>query len=210
MREKIKRAIVPALLTALCSIALAGPTKPSVEVKSVSKTLPFSVKVEFSRTLGRGKVATKTTGKDGKLITTYEVKMVNGKVVSKNPIRSQRIDPIDHVMLVGPSGYSTSRSSFTRSKVLTMNSTGYDTSPQTLPGSSGRTAMGIPARFGVVAVDPRVIKLGTYVFVEGYGFALACDTGGAIKGHKIDLCFNSRAEALRWGRRPVKVHILTK
>ena len=131
-------------------------------------------------------------------------------MVSKKPIRSQRIEPVHHVMLVGPSGYSTSRSSFTRSKVLTMSATGYDTSPQTLPGSTGRTAMGIPARFGVVAVDPRVIKLGTYVYVENYGFALAADTGGAIKGNKIDLCFNSRAEALRWGRRPVKVHILTK
>ena len=94
--------------------------------------------------------------------------------------------------------------------MITMSATGYDTSPQTLPGSTGRTATGIRAQFGVVAVDPRVIKLGTYVFVEGYGFALAADTGGAIKGNKIDLCFNSRRESLAWGRRPVRVHVLAQ
>jgi 3D (Asp-Asp-Asp) domain-containing protein len=46
------------------------------------------------------------------------------------------------------------------------------------------------------------------VYVEGYGFAIACDTGGAIKGNKIDLCFNSRSTALRHGRRTVRVHVL--
>lgn len=210
MREKIMRTAVPGMLLALCTFAAAGPTKQKVEIKEHKKPLPFSVKVEFSRTLGRGKTALKTEGKDGYLITYYEIKTLNGKVVSKQPIRTQRVAPVDHVMLIGPSGYRTSRSGFTRSRVLTMSATGYDISPQTLPGSTGRTATGIPARFGVVAVDPRVIPLGTYVYVEGYGFALAADTGGAIKGHKIDLCFSSRAEALRWGRRPVKVHILSK
>lgn len=210
MRETIKRALVAAMLTAVCGIASASPTQIKTEIKEHAKPLPFSVKVEFSRTLGRGKTAVKTHGQDGKIVTYYEIKTLNGKVISKMPIRTKRIAPQDHIMLIGPSGYATSRSGFKRSKVLTMSATGYDISPQTLPGSTGRTATGIPARFGVIAVDPRVIPLGTYVFVEGYGFALAADTGGAIKGNKIDLCFSSRAEALRWGRRPVKVHILSK
>lgn len=210
MRVKILRALSPAVLIAVCSIATAAPTKKTYELRTDKKVLPFSVKVEFSRTLGRGKMATKIQGKDGQLTTHYEVTFVNGKPVSKRALTSRRVGPVDQIMLVGPSGYKTSRSSWTRSKVLTMSATGYDISPQTLPGSTGRTATGIPARFGVVAVDPRVIPLGTYVYVENYGFALAADTGGAIKGNKIDLCFNSRAEALRWGRRPVKVHILRK
>lgn len=210
MRETTKRALAAAVLTAVCGIASASPTHIKTETKEHAKPLPFSVKVEFSRTLGRGKTAVKTHGQDGKIVTFYEIKTLNGKVIAKTPLRTQRVEPTDHIMLIGPTGYTTSRSSFTRSKVLTMSATGYDTSPQTLPRSTGRTATGIPARFGVVAVDPKVIPLGTYVFVEGYGFALAADTGGAIKGNKIDLCFNSRAEALKWGRRPVKVHILTK
>jgi 3D (Asp-Asp-Asp) domain-containing protein len=63
-------------------------------------------------------------------------------------------------------------------------------------------------QYGVVAVDPRVIPLGTRLFVEGYGSAIAGDTGGAIKGNRIDLCFNSDDEAEKVGRRTVRVLIL--
>ena len=73
--------------------------------------------------------------------------------------------------------------------------------------SNGVTATGRQARYGVIAVDPRVIGLGTRVYVEGYGSAIAADIGGAIKGDKIDLCFNSHKEALKWGRRKVKIMI---
>ena len=64
--------------------------------------------------------------------------------------------------------------------------------------------------YGVVAVDPRVIPLKSLVYVEGYGFAIAADTGGAIKGKRIDLCYPSRAMAKRFGRRNVRVHLLQK
>ncbi len=88
-----------------------------------------------------------------------------------------------------------------------MEATGYDPYPAGGSGT-GRTATGVMARFGIAAVDPRVIPLHTLLYVEGYGFALAADTGGAIKGNRIDLCFDSRAQAYRWGRKNVKVHIL--
>ncbi|MFN4034147.1 MAG: 3D domain-containing protein, partial [Fimbriimonadales bacterium] len=73
---------------------------------------------------------------------------------------------------------------------------------------SGRTASGLPAGYGLVAVDPRVIPLGTVLYIEGYGMAIAADTGRAIRGHTIDLCFATRAQALQFGRRQVRVHIL--
>jgi 3D (Asp-Asp-Asp) domain-containing protein len=60
----------------------------------------------------------------------------------------------------------------------------------------------------VVAVDPKFIPLGTRLYVDGYGHAVAGDTGGAIKGAKIDLGFDSNAEAIRFGRRKVTVRIL--
>ena len=75
-------------------------------------------------------------------------------------------------------------------------------------GGSGRTALGYPAKFGHVAVDPRVIPLGSLVYVEGYGVALASDKGRAIRGHRIDLCVSSRSAAMRFGRRSVQVHVL--
>ena len=68
--------------------------------------------------------------------------------------------------------------------------------------------MGTRLRYGVVAVDPRVIPLGTKLYIEGYGYAVAEDTGGAIKGNRIDLCYTDRAKAEAFGRRNVKVYIL--
>jgi 3D (Asp-Asp-Asp) domain-containing protein len=75
-------------------------------------------------------------------------------------------------------------------------------------GCSGITAIGLPARHGIVAVDPRFIPLGTKLYVPGYGRALAGDTGGAIKGRRIDLGFNSLAAAIQFGRREIKVYVL--
>lgn len=73
---------------------------------------------------------------------------------------------------------------------------------------TGRTASGLPAQYGVVAVDPRIIPLGTQLYIEGYGTAIAADTGGAIIGNRIDLCMDSLARAIDWGRQPVRVFVL--
>ena len=75
-------------------------------------------------------------------------------------------------------------------------------------GCSGITAIGRPAGHGIVAVDPRVIPLGTRLYIPGYGLALAGDTGGAIRGNRIDLGFNSYSDAIRFGRRPIAVYVL--
>ncbi|MGI8736638.1 MAG: 3D domain-containing protein [Candidatus Eremiobacter antarcticus] len=73
---------------------------------------------------------------------------------------------------------------------------------------TGRTATGLLARYGVVAVDPRIIPLGSHLFIPGYGNAIAADTGGAIVGHRIDLCMNSLSAALNFGRQTVRVFVL--
>lgn len=75
------------------------------------------------------------------------------------------------------------------------------------------TAMGIkpvriPDGISSVAVDPKVIPLGSKLYIPGYGYALACDTGSAIKGNKIDLFMNSKDECRTFGRRPVTVHVI--
>lgn len=79
-------------------------------------------------------------------------------------------------------------------------------------GCSGITATGINLKANphlkVIAVDPSVIPLGSKVWVEGYGYAIAGDTGGAIKGNKIDLFMPDRAAALAFGRKQVKIKIL--
>ncbi|MBC5823809.1 MAG: hypothetical protein GIW99_02300 [Candidatus Eremiobacteraeota bacterium] len=72
----------------------------------------------------------------------------------------------------------------------------------------GQTATGARARYGVVAVDPRLIPLGTRLFIPGYGHAIAADTGGAITGHRIDLCMDSLGAALSFGRQAMTVYVL--
>lgn len=75
-------------------------------------------------------------------------------------------------------------------------------------GCNGRTATGRRAGPGVVAVDPRVIPLGSHLYIPGYGFALAGDTGGDIRGNRVDLGFSSYGDAIRFGRREVTVYRL--
>ena len=89
--------------------------------------------------------------------------------------------------------------------VMTMEATAY------LPGDGGGagiTATGIPATYGVAAVDPSIIPLGSRLYIPGYGEAIAADTGGAIYGYRIDLCMESYSEAMNFGRRDVTVYIL--
>jgi len=72
----------------------------------------------------------------------------------------------------------------------------------------GITASGMHVRHGVVAVDRTLIPLGTRLYVEGYGFAIAADVGGAIRGYKIDLFMYCINDARRFGRRHINVWIL--
>ncbi len=71
----------------------------------------------------------------------------------------------------------------------------------------GPTATGAPAGWGVVAVDPSVIPLGTRMTIPGYGEGVAADTGGAVRGATIDLWFPSTAQAAAWGRRTVTISL---
>lgn len=94
-------------------------------------------------------------------------------------------------------------------KEMTVSATAYTAY---CTGCSGITATGIDLRSNpnqkVIAVDPTVIPLGSTVWVEGYGTAIAGDTGGAIKGNKIDVFIPSRDAALQWGRKNVTIKIL--
>ena len=72
----------------------------------------------------------------------------------------------------------------------------------------GHTASGSYVSYGTVAVDPRVIPLGTRMYIPGYGYAVARDTGGAIVGNKIDVWFPSLGQCYQWGYRPVTITIL--
>lgn len=91
--------------------------------------------------------------------------------------------------------------------------TAYTAGPESTGKNPGHPAYGItysglPVKLGVVAVDPRVIPLGSIVWVEGYGLAVAADTGSAIKGKRIDVYFPDVRTAMQWGRKDVRVAVL--
>jgi 3D (Asp-Asp-Asp) domain-containing protein len=210
MRVNGLRCLAAAMMAALVQVSLASQpgTLEKTELRTETKLIPYEKVYETSRLVSAGRTRIQQKGENGKLIRTYAVTLRNGKQVSRELVSTERVEPVNELVLIGNAGFQTSRSRFSVAKVMEVTATAYDTSPQTLPRSTGRTATGRKAEFGVIAVDPRVIPLGTIVFVEGYGMAIAADTGGAIKGHKIDVCMNSRREALNWGRRKVRIHIL--
>ena len=76
------------------------------------------------------------------------------------------------------------------------------------PGLSAYTAMGTLCRRGVIATDPNFIPLGTKVYIPGYGYAVAEDTGGAIRGNVIDVAFDSVAECYEFGRQFLEIYII--
>ncbi len=102
-----------------------------------------------------------------------------------------------------------------KAQVLICEATAYTTAPDECgPNAKGITASGVKAVVGCVAVDPRVIPLKTRLYIETmdgsfvYGYCVAEDTGGAIKGNKVDLLMNTKSECFQFGRRKVKVYIL--
>ncbi|MBT2656204.1 LysM peptidoglycan-binding domain-containing protein [Bacillus sp. ISL-18] len=97
----------------------------------------------------------------------------------------------------------------TDGKEITVKATAYTASCE---GCSGTTATGVDLKANpdakVIAVDPKVIPLGSKVYVEGYGVATAADTGGAIKGNRIDVFISTEHEALKWGNKHITIKII--
>jgi 3D (Asp-Asp-Asp) domain-containing protein len=91
------------------------------------------------------------------------------------------------------------------SRTMVMSASAYSSQDS---GNSSYTCRGDLLRKGIAAVDPNVIPLGTRLYIPGYGYAIADDIGGAIKGYSIDLAFDTHGEALQFGRRRVTVYVL--
>jgi len=131
-------------------------------------------------------------------------------------IRFQREAGLDVDGIVGPQtkkalglGYSSPTYTPSRgARTLTLVTTGYCSCAKcNYPYGGQPSYLGYPLKKGIVAVDPRVIPMGSRLYIEGYGNAIAADQGNAIKGNRIDLCFSTHQEALNWGIKTVRVTV---
>jgi 3D (Asp-Asp-Asp) domain-containing protein len=196
------------LLIFLSAVSVQAGSKRDSNEKFEARVERFTiappVRYQVSREVSRGRIVRAQDGQPGYVRKTYRVAFKDGKPVAKELLKEERTEAKPVIFRIGSAGFDFSRGDFVRHKVLDMVATAY---PAMCCGT-GITRTGRRATYGVVAVDPRVIPLGSIVYVEGYGLALACDTGGAIKGHRIDLCYDSTYLADEYGRHHVKVHIL--
>lgn len=181
------------------------------KVQLVKEPIRFATKRQPTHELRAGLTRTISEGETGLKHLYYKVHYVDGVEKTRELIRAEVVvQPKDRVIQFGDRGAGISRgTAFTSKRVLKMTATAYDPGPRSCgKNADGRTCIGLKAGYGVVAVDPSVIPLRSRLYIEGYGYAIAGDRGRAIKGHRIDLGYDTYAAAIRFGRKVVTVHIL--
>ncbi|MGQ9631984.1 MAG: 3D domain-containing protein [bacterium] len=168
--------------------------------------------IEFRR-LPRDKSLLIHTGRDGIREVTVRVIYRDGIPIERVTLEDRVIlKPLNTTILVGTGRYAAddilSKHAADGEYMEFLTTAYYPGRISTYPSTDGLTAIGLPAVFGVAAVDPTVIPLGTHLYVEGYGYAIAADVGAAIKGKRIDLCFDNLSDAITYGVRMARVYIL--
>lgn len=191
---------------------------PSAEVTAAATArkvvqrspLPYSIVRKPSSVLRVGSSRTVRSGVNGQQEQTFRVFVQTDGTELKRELTSTRVLKAAQPEIV-EEGYTAqlpSRGYFSGRRIITMNATWYDPYHD---GSNdhGRTFTGVLAGYGVVAVDPHFMPLGTRLYIEGYGYAVAADTGGAIKGSRIDLAIDSQHDVKNVrDMKHVRVHIL--
>ncbi len=183
---------------------------PASRTVVLREPIPFSTLRKATTQLRSGASRTVQNGMNGERESTYRVYTKPDGVELRREIVTSRImkHTVSEIVEEGKQSVLPSRGYFSGRRVVTMVPTFYD--PYHCGGSgSGRTRTGLQGGYGVVAVDPRFIPLGTRLYIEGYGYAVAADTGGAIKGNRIDLGIDSRHDASHiTSMKALRVHIL--
>lgn len=189
-------------------------TRVTEKTITQEEKVPFKTIKKNTSSLNKGTTRVVQEGKNGIKENTIHIVYEDGKEISREVIESKVTQkPIDKIIKVGTkqqipkvtsvSSRGTARRSAT-TRTLTVVATGYSSQD---PGVNHVTSTGARLEKGVIAVDPSVIPYGSKIYVPGYGYGTALDTGGGIKGNRLDLAFNSRAEALNFGRRSVTIRI---
>ncbi|EID42539.1 G5 and 3D domain-containing protein [Parageobacillus thermoglucosidasius] len=182
----------------------------------VEEPIDFAVVTRRDAQLPKGEQRVISPGEKGKALKRYEVVLENGKEVSRKLIETKLMKASkNRIVAIGTRSAHArpvqiaSRGQRHATKEFYVTATAYTAYCE---GCSGTTSTGIDLRANpsakVIAVDPRIIPIGSKVYVEGYGYAIAGDTGSSINGYKIDVFFPKKSDAFRWGKKRVKVKII--
>jgi uncharacterized protein YabE (DUF348 family) len=186
----------------------------------VEEAVPFATVKKQDGSLTAGTENIVQEGEEGKVQKTFEVIKENGIEVSRNVVQETKLkDSKDKIIAVGTKTEAADTPSRGNEDSAVadefyVEATAYAAHPSENGTYGGRvltaTGMDLTANPNarVIAVDPNIIPLGSKVWVEGYGYAIAGDTGGAIKGHRIDVLMPNEGQASAWGRKRVKIRIL--
>ncbi|MBZ4665270.1 ubiquitin-like domain-containing protein [Mahella sp.] len=202
-----KDKVSPGLDTAVKSGITIEIVRVNETYETVEEPIPYRTIIRDNHDMAKGVQKVVQEGQNGRIQRKILVVYEDGKEVSRK-VASETVvaQPKNKIVERGTvQSLATSRGAIRYSKVLTMNASAYTAG---YDGVNNTTSTGQSVRRGIAAVDPRVIPLGTKLYVEGYGFAVAADVGGAIKGNKIDLYMETLSQARAFGRRTVKVYIL--
>ncbi|KKM09330.1 hypothetical protein SY88_19380 [Clostridiales bacterium PH28_bin88] len=176
-----------------------------VTTKDISETreLSYTTEKRDDNTLERGIRKIVRRGQKGLEKLLIRVTYEDGREVKREVVGREVVkQPVSQLIAMGTiSLASRGGHTFRFREVRVMEATAYTHTGNT-------TYTGVYPQVGMVAVDPAVIPLAQKLYVEGYGYAVARDIGSAIKGDRIDLFMETAKEALRWGRKKVKVYVL--
>lgn len=213
-----KDKVSPGIDTEIVRDTTIAVTRVEERIVKQEMKMDFTNDVKKSDDLDKGLVRVVKKGSPGLKELSIKVIFENGKEV-KREIAEEKVlkEPVNGIIEEGSrTTFVSSRGQVTRfSRALKMTATAYDATFESCGKHPdhpqyGITYSGLRVRPGIVAVDPKVIPLGTYLYVEGYGEALAADIGGAIKGNRIDLYYESPADVAKYGKKTVKVYVLDK
>ncbi|MGH2374207.1 MAG: 3D domain-containing protein [bacterium] len=200
--------VYPSAETPLVAGDIVRIVRIDTRIIETPEAIPYARITRPDMALPSGVTRVAQPGRPGVRTHRLAITTADGVVIDRQDLASVITVPAqDHVVHVGMRRMFADRGEFAGKEVVQMEATAY--APWHGIGVNDITAIGLKARYGVVAVDPKVIPLRSMLFIEGYGRAIAGDTGGAIKGYRIDLCYDTVREAYKFGRRPVRVYILS-